>query len=566
MTPAASVEIIPGIEQSYPVIKGQLGEFQVTVWGRPYISTSRLTEVPRTTSLGQLVKKLDGEWLLTGDSDEQFVVANDRFASIPLFYALAKTDLIFSTQYLPIWKELLKRHELEVQQEAFFEFLHFQRLFGETTFDKSTKVLAPGSIITFDKSDLKLRSERYWTPSRSNKYTNTKDSAEALASAFKKSVELKTEGIEKTGLLLSGGLDSRVILGALQGISGVTAFTVGSTRNNEVQVAESLANTAGVTFEFVQRPEDQYANALLGSSAVSGGMFSFQHAHFGQLDFGESEQILHGHGLDYFFQGMYIPSTRRKILGKVTAMYALAPVSDSDLSDQYTIDAKYRLKGASASSFIKTTSMDRVHSKVSSDIEDLLQEFDEDDALEAWDLLTTHAPSRHYTYLNLLSIAPGHQQTTVAFDNEVLDIYLGTPAQVRHGTSLLVETIRQLDPRLLAIRNANTNHSPALSPFGLTLSIWLRGLKRRLGMSVDSAPEQADRSWPSTADILRGSDVFKRRLRSLPTSERLQALEIFNIDAISAAVNQFESGDSNMSGALLTFLTMDRFLEEAGTP
>lgn len=566
MTPVASVEFIPGIEQNYPVIKGQLGEFQVTVWGRPYISGKRLSEIPVSSSITQLARDLDGEWLLAADSENEFVIANDRFASIPMFYAPAKSGFISSTQYLPIWKELLERRELEVNQEAFFEFLHFQRLFGETTFDKSTKTLPPGSIVTFSKIQLSAEYDRYWTPNRTEKYSDTKDSAEALAFALRTSVHRKTEGTENIGLLLSGGLDSRVILGALQGKAGVTAFTVGSNRNNEVRVAESLAKTAGVPFEFVQRPEDQYANALLGSSAVSGGMFSFQHAHFGQLEFGESEQILHGHGLDYFFQGMYIPSTRRKFLGKATAMYALAPIIDSDLSDQYTNGVKYRLKGSSASSFIKTTWKDQVHNKMSSDIEGLLQQFDEDDALEAWDLLTTHAPSRHYTYLNLLSIAPGHMQTTVAFDNEVLDIYLRTPAQVRHGTSLLAETIRQLDPRLLAVKNANTNHSPALSPFKLTLSIWLRGLQRRLGLTVESAPEQSDRSWPSTARILSGSDVINQRLRSLSTSERLQELDIFDIDAISGAVNQFESGDSNLSGALLTFLTIDRFLEEAGTP
>lgn len=564
MTPVASVEFIPGIEQNYPVIKGQLGEFQVTVWGRPYISGIRLSEIPSSSSITQLAKDLDGEWLLAADSENEFVIANDRFASIPVFYAAIDNKLYLTTQYSSLKKRLVDLGAFEIDPEAFFEFFHFQRLFGESTFDRKSKVLFPSSTLTFDKLTSLAHPLPYWKPSRSNSQRSRNGTAEELAHALKTSVAVKTEDSETVGLLLSGGMDSRVVLGALDGISNVDTYTVGNVPNNESKVAAELANIAGTGHSFVSRCDSHYESTFSQNVNTSGGMFSFQHGHFKNLEFGKSKPVVHGHGLDYYFQGMYLPSRRINWFGRPTAKYKLETPDAKNLKSNYLDSAKYRLKGVDSFSLLNKPNIAGCRERLLSDLSDVetYSEIDSAHPLDQWDHFTTYAPSRHYTYLNLLSIDEAHSQSTVTFDNRVLDIYLSTPPEIRFGTQLLAETTRVLNPRLLNVRNANTNLNPALSPTGQTLRAWQRGFMRRTGLSSSSAPSPSDRSWPSTHSILKESKVLNCRIQNLGKSENIDALQIFDLDSISRLVTAYGEGKTEYAPALMSLLTIDEFLTQ----
>lgn len=535
-----------------------------TVDGRMISDTGRLGNLAREPE--HVARELNGEFVTLIETPDQVFIANDRFASLPVFYLVDSIGLVISFSYQAIWRWLSENNRLNVDTLAFYEFLHFQRLFGATTFDRATRVLPPATVLAFNKTTGDVRLDRYWTPDFSKRRDGRKAIARDLADAVHDSVARKTAGASGVSLLLSGGMDSRVVLGGFRGNNLPLCVTVGESENNEVDVARSLADAARAKHSFVQRPPTHYTDILPESTAAGGGMYLFQHGHFFGLALPETELILHGHGFDYFFQGMYLPSRRRRILGRPTRSWALDPIG-FDLVGQYISEAKYRLKGVDSTSLLKPEVVTEATARLRADLDAVLKPVNGEtsESYDEWDYLTTSAPSRHYTYLNLLSAGSIAEQRTVAFDNDIFDIYYSTPANVRHGTMLLAETIRHLNPELLEVRNANTNLGPGLSPVKLTIGGWMRGAKRRIGFGGQKSadPSESDRSWPTGESLLRGSETLQARINELRTSGHLEELGIFDLSTVGNLADSFRSGDSSVSAALLTLITIDTFLQSS---
>ena len=530
--------------------------------GRPITSVEQLGDF--IGSPAQQAGRLNDEFLIIAETPSEVIIANDRFAALPLFYFVEDTKLVTSFSYLAMWRRLSENNKLEPDPLSFFKFLYFQRLFSFTTFDQHTKTLEPASILRFKKASMSMKVERYWSPNFAKRTDGMQSIAADLADAVKVSVARKTFDKSNVSLLLSGGMDSRVVLG---GFAATTTsphcITIGNTRNNEVQVAESLANIVGSKHSFVERSPNHYENVFAEATSTGGGMYSFQHGHFFDLDIPETDLLLHGHGFDYFFQGMYLPASRGNFLGRPTRSWTLDTIG-YDLIGQYLNEAKYRLKGLDPYSLLKPGIAADAEDSMRTNLEMVLKPVSNrgSDSYDDWDYLTIGAPGRHYTYLNLLSAGSLAEQRTVAFDNDILDIYYSAPAKLRHGTQLLAETIKQLDPRLLKVRNANTNLRPDLSPVKLTVSSWIRGTRRRVGAggSLRPDPSTSDRSWPTESEIIRNSEALISRVSTLKKAEGLASLDIFDEHKIGRIAGDFNSGNNSLAPALLSLITIDEFI------
>ena len=540
--------------------------FKITLYGSPAINgrPARSDDLAKMESnIIRGVRSLDGEFILISETASGADVATDRFASRPLFYLVNGNRIVISIAYSSLWKWLNDNDQLKPDRLAFYGFLHIQRLFGQTTFDHLSRTLPPASLLSFDSRARTTSVNIYWIPDFTKRSDGRKAIARDLADAVRASVSAKTSDAINPSLLLSGGMDSRVALGGFPQNNLPHCITIGETENNDVDVGRSLANLVGADHSYVSRPHDHYANIFTNAVSTGGGMYSFQHGHFFDLEIPETDLILHGHGFDYFFQGMYLPATRKKFLGRPTRSYSLDPISPG-IPGHYTQQAKYRLKGIIPLDLLDcetaTQALDRLVFDLYS-VLDLIADTTAD-PYDQWDYLTTSAPGRHYTYLNLLSANTLAEQRTIAFSNDILDIYYSTPATVRHGTSLLAATIRQLNSRLLEVRNANTNMRPDLSPTLLTLNSWARGLKRRLGMNGPSTSDPAakDRSWPSDSDIANSSSSIRERIANLHQSPGIKSIDLFDESRLKKLTNDLQSGDTNSASAVLSLLTIDEFL------
>jgi len=538
------------------------------VFGRPYVGSQPvLGELDVDRILADpmsFARSLDGEFVVVAESTEQLVLISDRFVSQPLFYSFHGEQFTYSFTYSKMWGWLRSTGALRPDKYAFYEFLKFQRLFGERTLDHSSKLLAPATIFALDKRSRSISQETYWSPNFEKRDDSLIDIAAELADGVRRSVRAKTASFDSIGLLLSGGMDSRVVLGGFESGNQPATYTVGSHKNNEVEVAAELAEAADASHYFARRSPSHYADILSQSSSAGGAMYSYQHGHFFGMELPKKpELILHGHGFDYMFQGMYLPSRRRSFLGRQTRNYSL--VTPTSVVDDYIESAKYKLKGIDLGGLLPVGEIARAEASVRESIETVAGGV-RDAAVEpfdVWDHLTFGWPGRHYTYLNLISVTSVAPQQTVAWDNTIFDLFHATPASVRFGTRLLAETIRSLRPELLEVRNANTNLSPKLSGGALTLAGWRRGLGRRMGLvsASERDPNPDDRSWPSIGNQLRGQAALSDRIELLGESEEIGELDLFEMSAVCELVRSFQSGRSEAASALATLLTIDQFLQ-----
>ena len=152
----------------YPLSEQRDGKNALSILGSPIyrgrLNNSALnSEILQHGTSKSLIMELNGSFLiiLHNEEDGRLSIANDRFASIPFYYYFDGKNFIGSANYSEIWLELGRLNKLAVNKEAFYEFMHLQRLLGSKTYDKKTKYLNSAAILSLDKKEGVLKTERY---------------------------------------------------------------------------------------------------------------------------------------------------------------------------------------------------------------------------------------------------------------------------------------------------------------------------------------------------------------------------------------------------------------------
>jgi len=182
---------------------------------------------PPGTSPERLLGTLGGEFALAlhDPRTQRLVLATDRFASIPLYYAQTDGGLAFGTDLE--WVAGRAAHQ-GVDPQALYDYLFFSVVPGSRTIRRGVSKLPAASTLEFDGGRTQVR--RYWTPEFERKY---KQDASALRSrtfdAISRAVGHTVAAGPGFGCFLSGGLDSSSVAGlaARHAGSPVHAFTIG---------------------------------------------------------------------------------------------------------------------------------------------------------------------------------------------------------------------------------------------------------------------------------------------------------------------------------------------------
>lgn len=504
-------------------------------------------------------------FILYDRAENAFTIINDRFASIPLYYFFNDTQFVASVNYADIWSELYGTKDFAINKEAFYEFIHLQRLLGDKTYDAKSRYLNSASILTFDLGTGRLVIAKYWRPDFSKRPRSAGETSRILADLTVKAVSERTADGKKYGLLLSGGLDSRLVLGAFK--NGVECFTVGPYKNNEYLVAKSLADARRSPHTFLQRQESHYTDILEEAVYLGGAMNMYVHAHFLNLDKdirAKADVVFHGHGFDYMFQGKYLPYETVRLLNKKTYIGKKIPLR-KNMEEQFLSGISYRLKSVDPLSVVEGAEKDRMREAIhfsAVQVTDEARHFC-DAPYDLWEYLIMHNLSRHYTFLNLCSIRTITEERTIAFDNDLFDFYLSMPAGMRRDKKVFTDAIRLLSEKLYRIKNANTNFNIYDSDLTLTVKLSANKILRQFGLGAILPPSQKDRSWPVKADILTGSGKMRSIVMGLAGSAALDALGFLDMDAVRACIEKHLAGKADHSDLILTLITIDAFMKNS---
>ncbi|MBI3463899.1 MAG: asparagine synthetase B, partial [Planctomycetes bacterium] len=177
---------------------------------------------------------------------ERLLLVNDRFGMKPLYYAALPGRLLFACDI----KAILADPELPRQHnpKGIAQFFAFGHLFGEETLCEGVRVLPPASCLVYDLRSGRWALERYWRfePDQRVAALGEAELLDRLDDAFYRAVQRRLTGPGQPGISLSGGLDSRTILGAIDHdrvpVISVSMGMEGSVDHRAAQQMAAIAN------------------------------------------------------------------------------------------------------------------------------------------------------------------------------------------------------------------------------------------------------------------------------------------------------------------------------------
>ena len=566
---------------SFPIKKLELNNLEFFVLGRPYTNSSKdlssiLINIRNINSIPQeLLRSINGEFLIViySKSSKKVVIINDRFCSIPIYYAVIKDNYFYaSINYFDISKKLKEFGRIKYNKSAFYEFLWFRRLHHDITFDEHSKYLLPASILVPREGKYTL--SNYWMPEFKKSKDSFQESTHAFIQNIKTSIVRKTADIETSslGFFLSGGMDTRTILAAISSLDMQipSCFTLGFSEEGEYRIASQLTNIVNADHHFIKMDPRNYEHFWDEKFQLSGGIYHFlQNIFFGisNKELSKKNFFLHGHGFDYLFQGMYLPTSSFKILGRNTHIKKTINLNNVDrFSEFYASNVPYRAWRIDLKKFMKKDSEPLYDSMIDNlnKVEKLGNSIS-DNNFDIWEFMMIYGLSRHYSQTDVMGMATHGEQLKVANDNDLFDFYLSLPIEFRKYAKVMRAALKQMNNRLAMVPSANTDYKIVAGPIQTTSYFIIRSLLRRLSQSDRFAGAiSSRRTWPDEDEHVRNLENLKNELLNLSSNDLLREnLDFLDFSYLKEMTFQWlENDQSGGAQFLMCIFAIKKYLEE----
>jgi len=211
-------------KENYPVCLIEQPDYMLLVEGKIYGLDILKDEVFRTyieglfhpnkkdTSLTYL-RKLDGEFIiyLFNKITGKMIVVNDLMGRLPVYYS--NSDPFIISRDIGLVQSLTGK--LAFDEQSIYEYMRLGFPLGNKTLFKNLLRLAPSSIVELDIV-FSLQSRRISLEDWQEAGRGIKIHVEVLYEVFKQAVKDRLDAFEKPMLSISGGLDSRIIIGEIE--------------------------------------------------------------------------------------------------------------------------------------------------------------------------------------------------------------------------------------------------------------------------------------------------------------------------------------------------------------
>lgn len=181
------------------------------------------------------------------DARGQFLfMARDRIGKKPLNYALTPNGAVFCSELYPLVAHPLVSDEMDV--EALELYLQLHAVPAPWSIYRKIRKLPPAHFAILDRNGLRM--QKYWDVDYHKKVRLTEAEAlDALEEKLTEAVRLRMISDVPLGALLSGGVDSSVVVALMSKLSGkpIHTFSIGFREQafNELEYAQQVADKCG---------------------------------------------------------------------------------------------------------------------------------------------------------------------------------------------------------------------------------------------------------------------------------------------------------------------------------
>jgi asparagine synthase (glutamine-hydrolysing) len=513
-------------------------------------------------------------------TERRTVVATDRLASRTVFSCELPGICCFSSSVGGLLR--LPSVDPALDLEGVAQFVRFQMILEDRTLYRAIKSLPPATAVVVDHRANALTKHRYWNLSRLAPFASPEDAIAATADAFRAATRRILTGSGKACLLLSGGLDSRMLAGCLgdDAPDRVEAYTFGPGDTDEARVAARVALVTHTPWHFVPQSTDTYWNELDRHVAIGSGLYSAYHYHTAHTAATAAEAgydtALDGWWLDLFFSGSYLPNTSFRLFGRTLYAYRLRRLSQpQEVVDYLSHDLDVQ-GGDFGNSMLGQRMRPLWHGAPSSAIARIVTRAQAiSDSPYDWVeyALCGSGIAKFRSYPMVVGIRAHLRERNPVFESDVLDVYRQLPVPWRFHGPAFRRAIARLNPAVMTVPYANTGTDPLASPLmqaialqGQTLkranAARLRALAGRLGRPLSpERPYGAYPSSPAVALTLAGDAGAGARVRQLLVAGPLAQAGIVEPGAIVRALERPSAHGVDLGYALLNLASLAAWID-----
>jgi len=229
------------------------------------------------------VRRLNGAFALAiwDRRTRRLLIANDRLGLVPLYYARTKRGLSFGSGVRAVLAD--PRVPRAVDKVALAEFLTFDHALHDRTLVEDVRLLPQASVLTYRAGVVKIHP--YWRLEYEHTvpYLPEPEAIERLLFLLRQGTErMAAAGDERQGLLLSGGLDSRLLLALLcdaMPARQLVSYTWGLRNCDDERYAREASRAAGVAHRFLELPSDWLLHKAMEGVRITDGLGNIVNLH-----------------------------------------------------------------------------------------------------------------------------------------------------------------------------------------------------------------------------------------------------------------------------------------------
>jgi len=406
---------------------------------RPHrVAASQILQDFRAGRFQALRDAYDGSFVIVifDPANQRLHVAMDRVGTQPVYYRQWRGILTFG----PEVKALMTAadSDAELSEAGLINLLATGYSPGDRTLFTDVHALEPGSLLTWDLSQQTLSRERYWkiVYDPTDSLGRRGVAAEALFESTRRAHELcLADDPHDYDLFLSGGLDSRGILGVLDQMGAMPKRALGWGMRDDIPgsdawIAKQLAGEFRLDFSFLPYDTDQMTEIAAEWVYVS-ELVNDNIGRYGE-GMGAVRQF-YSTGADFTFIGDEAWGWRGHAGNETEARAHVLP---SSLPPQ--------LK-----SILRTDQVDRFESLYDDSIARIMQPCENTDATDRKDFLYLHGRVARFIFTLGYYREIASEMRRPFLSNGVLEVVRHLPREYRVHKNLYVSMLKKFLPRTM---------------------------------------------------------------------------------------------------------------------
>lgn len=399
----------------------------------------------RTGELAARLPRLNGAFfvMLWDPVSKVFTAFNDRYGLYPMYWAEGAGRFCLGSRVLCSVLGGVVPGTWDASGAAML--LTTDEFYGDTTLVQGVSCFPPATLL--ERAAGANSWTRYWVYDYSPRHANRPipELAEALGDGLTQAVKRQTAGVDRIGVTLSGGLDSRSIVAAGARASiPMKTFTWGNRGCYDRCFAAQVAARHGTEHADCEYAVDNMAASMADVGQITEGLINYFDCHMMfHLDVmaQHTDVVLNGYAGDVLLGGSYLRPAWMGGLSTAELAERLARWRNSSVPDD-------RLEEALAGFPSRQASEDAL----SAQFQALLRPFEGLSTPDRVDRFVLENRQRRLTAMGTVIMRARVESAACFFDYDLVDLITGIPAAIRSEHRIYLAMLRQAFPDAAKLR------------------------------------------------------------------------------------------------------------------